>query len=508
MKDFFIKLRRIFWSWGFLKFVFWTITLIVLFYVEEDWRGARTWASTKAKWEAQGQSFDVNLLIPPPIPDAENLAAIPLFEQTLDPKTGQLTPIALQKALRADQQPGIELPSLGNWEAGKLPNMERIRMGLSAAYTQAFNAAPPVNPIDQIDALYPFTADLRAAAAIRPNCRFQLDYTSQPPGVRSLSLLTSQIAASRILTLHAILALDTHQPDLAMDDIKVNFKLISGMKRDPRLVSGLISIGMTAISLAAVYDGIALHAWNDAQLAKLQNELAKLDFLEDYQLCMRGEAIGEVVPNMEYVKVREPRLLSTWLGMASGSGGNMLSSLSPSSYSIWPSGWLDLNLSQIVDRDLGSIQNVDPTSHRVFPEKADQLGNEAQHLKDQWYGYAPWNVLFTASAPVILSTASKFAQIQVRIDQARIACAMERYRLAHNTYPDTLDVLIPDSISDLPHDIINGQPYHYQLGPESSFLLYSVGWNGIDDKGKIVYRKDSTTVPDFRQGDLVWPITK
>ncbi len=54
MKRFFTRLGRLFWSWGFLKFVLWTATIIVLFYAEEDWRGARAWASTKAKWGGEG----------------------------------------------------------------------------------------------------------------------------------------------------------------------------------------------------------------------------------------------------------------------------------------------------------------------------------------------------------------------------------------------------------------------------------------------------------------------
>ncbi len=54
MKRFLTRIFRFFWSWGFLKFVLFATTFIILLYVEEDWRGARTWAATKAKWEARG----------------------------------------------------------------------------------------------------------------------------------------------------------------------------------------------------------------------------------------------------------------------------------------------------------------------------------------------------------------------------------------------------------------------------------------------------------------------
>jgi hypothetical protein len=80
MKRFFGKIGHFFWSWGFLEFVVAVILLIVLFYVEEDWRGTRVWAVTKAKWEAKGETFDYSKFTPPPVPDEQNLAAIPLFE--------------------------------------------------------------------------------------------------------------------------------------------------------------------------------------------------------------------------------------------------------------------------------------------------------------------------------------------------------------------------------------------------------------------------------------------
>ena len=48
------------------------------------------------------------------------------------------------------------------------------------------------------------------------------------------------------------------------------------------------------------------------------------------------------------------------------------------------------------------------------------------------------------------------------MDLARVAIALERYRLAHGAYPESLDVLAPQFIAQLPHDIINGQPLHYR----------------------------------------------
>jgi hypothetical protein len=81
---------------------------------------------------------------------------------------------------------------------------------------------------------------------------------------------------------------------------------------------------------------------------------------------------------------------------------------------------------------------------------------------------------------------------------------LERYRLAHGEYPETLDALAPQFIEKVPHDIINGKPLHYRRTDDGKFVLYSVGWNGTDDGGQIVFAKGSVKVVDREKGDWVW----
>jgi hypothetical protein len=89
------------------------------------------------------------------------------------------------------------------------------------------------------------------------------------------------------------------------------------------------------------------------------------------------------------------------------------------------------------------------------------------------------------------------------VDLARVACALERYRLAHGEYPKSLGTLAPQFIEKPPHDIINGQPLKYRRTEGGLFVLYSVGWNETDDGGQVALtRKDGPV--DAAQGDWVW----
>jgi len=174
---------------------------------------------------------------------------------------------------------------------------------------------------------------------------------------------------------------------------------------------------------------------------------------------------------------------------------------------LWPSGWLEFNKVRAVDTVLSNSEVAAPKAHRIFTDQADDLQNKSKEFEQREDAKAPWNILWTIMSGPVLFSVTKYAQGQVWIDETRIACALERYRLAHNVYPQSLDALAPAYIAEVPHDIITGEPYHYQLRPDGTFLLYSVGWNQVDDGGKVVYKPDGKVV-DYQQGDWAWPVPR
>jgi len=123
-------------------------------------------------------------------------------------------------------------------------------------------------------------------------------------------------------------------------------------------------------------------------------------------------------------------------------------------------------------------------------------------IKQQIKHYSPYTVQALMVFPAVGKSVMKFAMVQAQVDLARVACALERFRLARGNYPETLDALAPQFIEKLPHDIINGQPLHYRRTDDGQFVLYSVGWDEKDDGGKIILTKNGTV--DREKGDWVW----
>lgn len=81
-------------------------------------------------------------------------------------------------------------------------------------------------------------------------------------------------------------------------------------------------------------------------------------------------------------------------------------------------------------------------------------------------------------------TRSMLAMLE--IDQGGIlaAIALERWRLAHQRYPDSLEQLVPSLLAAVPVDACTGNPLVYRV-TDGKPLLYSVGNDANDDLGKV-----------------------
>jgi hypothetical protein len=84
--------------------------------------------------------------------------------------------------------------------------------------------------------------------------------------------------------------------------------------------------------------------------------------------------------------------------------------------------------------------------------------------------------------PALAKCAQTQIQTRTRVLATATRLALERHKLAHNHYPDTLDRLLPTYLPELPADPFNpGHPIKYLLR-DNQPILYSVGANGVDNQ--------------------------
>jgi len=158
-----------------------------------------------------------------------------------------------------------------------------------------------------------------------------------------------------------------------------------------------------------------------------------------------------------------------------------------------PRGWFYQNMAELAQREQSFIEAIDPSRDVMATRKVDEVGNESI----AWVtSRSPYAILARVATPNYLKACQTVARNQTSVNQALVACGLERYRLAHGEYPDALSDILPDFLQKLPHEVINDQPFKYRRLARDKFLLYSVGWNEVDDGG--------TPGKVVSEGDWLW----
>jgi len=474
-------------------------TLIAILYAEEDWRGKRAWENYKHEWEAKGEKFDWQAFVPPSVPNDQNFFTAPIFTNMLNGKI-MMTPYGNDGRPdfhRDTSRSGYAIYRMYPTDLEAWHNYYGHQTNTDVAKRFPVAAQPQTPAKDVLFALSKFDSaveELREASE-RPYSNVPSNYYED--GFNSVSTLLPVLGelkgCSQVLQLRAAAELADGQNAKALEDVKLLLYLNNSLRNSPFLISHLVRIAIVAISLQPIWEGLAEHKWSDEQLVALDAELAKQDFLADYEFSMRGERAFAIATFENQRRTRE---------MISYTDAGIVTN----KLTLMPSAYFYQNELAIARMQQQWILPLVDTNTRVISPAAWQRITDVVQAERKHY--SPYKVQALRLFPAIGKTARSIATMQASIDLARVACALERYRLAHGEYPETLDALAPQFIEKLPHDIINGQPLHYRRTGDGKFVLYSVGWNEKDDGGTVVFRKDSfreySSAVDTDSGDWVW----
>ena len=441
--------------------LFWSLVHVI-----EDWRGKRAWDAWQRDQIAKGVVYDLAQLQAPPIPDVDNFAKAPVIQAQL---SGQMHPIFPDGfKLEAPKELGA------NWRTGH------------AMVLQAWMAANHTSDLAAF--LAPATPRLEelAQAAKRPGSRFDLPKEDSDVSFGLMSLRV----AGRALNLRALTALRSGKPEPALQDVLTELRLARQVGQERAIIAQTLQLALSGIAMQAVWEGMESHAWDESQLAQLQDELSKADALTPFLAMGQDDRIAQY------------RFWSTlsghpWWDRKQPFGENAMTVLGSL---LIPRGWFYQNQLRADQRTAETwIASVDLKAHRLYQDRAEDMATWWSERRSTPYTFFAKRLDIAGS--LVESQAQRTAERQVAIDEAIIACALERYRLAHKTYPDSLNALVPAYAITIPNDLFTGQPLHYRSDGDS-FLLYSVGWNGTDEGGAMAMNgKDR----DLMKSDWPWP---
>ena len=318
--------------------------------------------------------------------------------------------------------------------------------------------------------------------------------------LRSLSQTLAQRAQCDLLLGKPEAAL--HEITLVHDVCRILQKPPAG--KPETLVEAMINVAINGLYTSAIKDGFRLQAWQEPQLAALQQQLQTVSLAPYVAEAFRSE----VAANARTLETSTPAELQKWL--FNQDAPSLWQRLSDANFWVLhaaPRGWYYQNMAVAARLLAMNVRGFDLPNDLILPSATTTNQASIEQTLRHW---SLWNRWASIAIPNFLKATQITAYNQTLVNEAQIACALERYRLARGEYPATLDALMPQYMAALPHDVIGGQPLHYRrldapataaagtgAGPRQ-YLLYSVGWNQTDDGGQ------PGTFEEAAKGDWVW----
>jgi hypothetical protein len=443
------------------------LIIIVSFYGYQNWRSRRAWSAFQKELTRRNQSLDLAGLLPGPVPETQNFALSPAFRSWLgsakgDPETKRLF----------DKLNQFDLPSSGaggtgiEWTRQTFAPLNTYSAWTSPKITLPKSATRGEFANAVLQGLEPHEATLRALAEAA--C---LPYFQPSTNRGALAVLDparfQNTALDRLHALSQVRAcalLATNRNAEAAEDVLTGLQLARLARQTPDAQSPTRTQTLLARSLQPIWEGIVEQRWTEAQLAAFQNDLSQFNLLADHTNAVRRV----VLANMEI-----------WRGIPEGKSPRFPLPASTSYLDdpvrqkqprVW---WFD-NCIQLYQAGEKAIAKVDVAGARVRLEndwsdlEGLPLDTETSLLLQQfyWAGASPAIVVFAQTAA----------------NQAVLACALERYRLARGHYPERLEQLIPLYLQIIPNDVVRGRPMLYENPGDGHFILRSVGPNETDDR--------------------------
>jgi len=304
-------------------------------------------------------------------------------------------------------------------------------------------------------------------ASNSPRCRFPID-------LRTLSIMPYQhlgnlIASAHLLESDAASHTVCSDPQPAIASVQSLFALSHSLAKEPLVRSHLARLECQQIAVDSLQNLLNGTSLMDNQLNALGDILEKA---EDQRGLPRAFIGQRCIGIYGFDMMHNVMDLSTLpIGRSYPLGQRFLINLgvffSSPSYLYDLCGllrWDELNYLHFMDH---CIQ----TAQMTFPERIAATQALRQTLERETELHAlsrAW--LRGMNAPRIIL---KDAAIAARLREARLAIAIERYRLAYNQLPQNLGDLESSGIGTVPTDPFNGRPLRYTRLP-NGYMIHSV----------------------------------
>ncbi len=289
--------------------------------------------------------------------------------------------------------------------------------------------------------------------------RYPVDFTA---GFDALMPYLSEIRDSaRLLKLEAVLHAENAEPQLATDSVISGLGLARSLAKEPLIISQLVRIACQALTISTLEQVINRTELTDEQLAELGECIANAEELSDISVGFVGERC------MGISIFQEPESVDP------AAVGGMPPTPILSLYRA--TGLADKSALIYLDMMQGCIKAA-----RLPPHQRQRAADAIQaRVEATPRIYILLHIFMPALTRVTTIDVSGIAHLRT----ARVALAIQRYRLSTGGLPNTLADLVPAYIDAVSKDPFDGKDLRYNK-LETGFVVYSIGEDGSDDGGK------------------------
>jgi len=496
------------------------VTLVVLLYVWTNWSGRRRWAAVKTMVESEGETLEFRKLLPETPPEAKNLLAIePLggIAAVVDNDTQKGEPGAKRKALEKMKWSG-STPSGGGVTLGKTTEFQEWVKFLREIKYLDLPAGQEVSGrevLAALDAKFPLLKQMADETTTRPLAMFTPGFRERemPDMLFSLPLpqYTAAQGLAKALALRARAALSAGAGAEATHSIVAIHRLAMACAEEPLLISFLVGNSMEMMALEPLWQGLRERVFAEEDLRLLQDLFSANHTRESLLQAVRGE-LASGLNAVEYLqqaangqKEVDPDILGAFTNDILGAFTNQGKSRSLFIWRAIPSGLFDHWKSVTAEMEVQHL--IQPLKTGGLRESVTQGEAITTELTKNSSLLRHPDYLFARLILPAVSVISGNALLQdARRQQALAALALERFFVKHARYPAALVELTPEFLPAIPNDPCDGKPLRYRTTPAGRYQLWSVGFDGKDDDGKVTLDAKGAAKLSKREylGDWTW----
>ena len=361
---------------------------------------------------------------------------------------------------------------------------EKDRPARSAPLPDEVQAA-----IDEYVRINTAALDLLHRAALMPRCRFALDFTKgQAVDLRHLYPLRT---GAQLLAFAVEVAVEEGDAERAVGALCDILAVGRSLCEEPLYISQYSRMACISIATGALERLLSRMALPEEQLVRLDEALRRA--ADCPEAPIRALVSESCMGMSAFSRPYDPN--------EGNPGVSVIEQLIPGGHSAVPwtlhaMGMGDVDLLHWLDLFEEAIAAAKmPTPEGLAAEAA--LKRKVEEMSSLWARRTrmmAWSVGRTVET---------FARNQARLDCARTAVAIERYRLAQGALPDSLDALAPTFLDAVPEDPFDGQAMRYRF-IDDGYVVYSVSINQSDEEG----REFKNQSEQRYQGDLIFKVER